>query len=94
MLTAILIISAALLVIVLAIKILYHIRVNFVRILAVIIVIVLLSSFVVIIAKDIPITKKEGITGFATAYIEWAKQIAGNVGDITGQVVKQDWLPK
>lgn len=92
-LTLILIFLAAALIIVLAMKFLYHLRVNFVRILAVIIVLFLLSSFVVIIAKDIPITKSEGITGFAVAYIDWVKQIAGNVGDITGQVVKQDWTP-
>jgi len=71
----------------------YHLKIKFTKILFFILTLFLISSFIVIILNDIDITEKGGITGFATSYFDWMKQIGSNIGEITGQVITQDWAP-
>lgn len=77
-----------------AIAILYHLKLNFTKILFIIFVLFLVSAFAVILINHIDVGSKGWMTGFATAYYDWLSQIGNNVGDITGQIIKQDWTPK
>ena len=77
-----------------AFTILYHLKIKLTKILFFILIFFLISSFIVIIVDDIDFKEKGWITGFATSYFDWAKQLGSNVGEITGQVISQDWAPR
>ncbi len=74
--------------------VIYHLKINFTKILFFIFILFLLSAFAVISINDIDITDSGWMTGFATAYVDWAKQVGDNIGEITGKIVSQDWVPR
>lgn len=84
---------AGFLILIIAISLIYHLKVHLVRIVAVIFMAFLITAFIVILKSGISIGEDGWITGFANAYFDYAKQLTSNVGEITGQVIKQDWMP-
>jgi len=73
--------------------ILYHLKIRITKFLFIIFIIFLISSFIVVITKDIDVTEKGWMTGFAVSYFDWARQVGNNVGEITGEIIRQDWSP-
>lgn len=64
------------------------------RILIFIIFFLLLGAFFIISENRLVLSEKDSYKTFLYLYLDWVKNIASNFKEITGEVVRLEWLPK
>ncbi len=52
-----------------------------------------IGAFFIISQNNLIMLEKENITKFTLLYKTWLSSTLTNVGDISGHVIKMDWLP-
>ena len=51
------------------------------------------SSLLIISNNEIYLSTDEGINEFSVRYVSWADKLWGNMVQMSGNIVKQDWFP-
>jgi hypothetical protein len=52
-----------------------------------------IGGFFIISQNNLSISEKENILEFISLYKTWLLSTAENLGDISGHVIKMEWLP-
>tara|TARA_Y100000034_G_scaffold67371_1_gene81266 strand:- start:3066 stop:3299 length:234 start_codon:yes stop_codon:yes gene_type:complete len=63
------------------------------RILMIILMFFLIGGFFIISNEDLSLGNSEERMQFGEMYFTWLSNVFGNIGAITGDVVKLEWLP-
>ena len=64
------------------------------RVIVLILFFLLLGAFFIISENKLVLSKKDSYRNFILLYLEWTKGIADNIREVTGMIVKMEWLPK
>ncbi len=52
-----------------------------------------IGVFFIISQNNLIMSEKENVLEFVSLYKAWLFSTVGNVGDLSGHVIKMDWLP-
>ena len=63
------------------------------RILMIVLMFFLIGGFFIISNDNLSLGNSEERMEFGEKYFAWVKNIFGNIGAVTGDVVKLEWLP-
>ena len=63
------------------------------KIAIVIVMFLLIGAFFIISQENLALNSSENIGEFAQSYASWLGKIVDNTGDLTGYVLKLEWLP-
>ncbi len=64
------------------------------KILIFIIMLLLIGAFFIISQNNLALNNSENIKTFFSSYNNWINNLIGNVGELTGYIVKLEWLPE
>lgn len=59
----------------------------------IIIIFLLMNAFFIVSNKNIPLNSIDNISEVSVVYISWVQNIGKNLGEISGNVVKLEWVP-
>ena len=63
------------------------------KIYLIIAMLVLMNAFFIISNNDLALKDGENIKTFFSLYFDWVKDIGNNITELTGNIVKLDWVP-
>ncbi len=63
------------------------------KVLIIILLFLAISALLIISNNDLALYKQENLEEFSELYLGWLNQLYQNLQNLTGEVVKSDWLP-
>ncbi len=64
------------------------------KLLMLIVIFFLIGAFFIISQENLHISDSTELNKFNTAYVSWLEDLSENFKQVTGYVVKMDWLPE